>query len=140
MQVSERADANVGPHAANKATFDISGRTLVVASDDASLRTLDTLSMSLTERIARCQHVVDCLFSACFVGHACFTASFVGSSPSRLFGLERPAARARFVTMRAITLHGELRGHEDCALAVALDTSQKYLVSAGADQTFRIWS
>jgi WD40 repeat protein len=131
VQVSERADANIGPHAANKATFDISGRTLVVASDDASLRTLDTLSMSVTERISRC--AVDPSLCTCYV-HAHPRMSLPGT-----FRFASARACSILLYVRTIALHGELRGHEDCALAVALDTSQKYLVSAGADQTFRIW-
>lgn len=34
----------------------------------------------------------------------------------------------------------ELSGHEDAALSVAFDPSGGYLVSSGADMTFRIWS
>ena len=135
MQVSERADANIGPHAANKATFDISGRTLVVASDDASLRTLDTLSMSVTERISRRTAVDPSLCTCC--AHAHPRMSFAWSFGC--FASVQRGARSILWHVRTIALHGELRGHEDCALAVALDTSQKYLVSAGADQTFRIW-
>ena len=39
-----------------------------------------------------------------------------------------------------MTTVAELRGHEDAVQSVAWDLEGKFLVSAGSDCTFRIWS
>lgn len=76
------SQVNAGPHSANKVEFDRSGQVIAVASDDHTIKIIDSLQ------------------------------------GSRL---------------------GSLEGHEEAVQAVLFDGNSQMLISAGSDNSFRIW-